>query len=43
VRLGAAAGGQKADVVLAALRGRFVTVLVVDEEIADAILKDEVP
>jgi deoxyribonucleoside regulator len=43
VRLGAAAGGQKADAVRAALRGRFVTVLVVDEEIADAILKDEAP
>jgi deoxyribonucleoside regulator len=39
VRVGAAAGREKADAVLAALRGRFVTVLVVDEETADAILR----
>jgi DNA-binding transcriptional regulator LsrR (DeoR family) len=38
VRLGAAAGAQKADAVLAALRGSLITTLVVDEETAARIL-----
>ncbi|MGO9310371.1 MAG: sugar-binding transcriptional regulator [Spirochaetia bacterium] len=38
VRLGLAAGTDKAAVVRGALRGRFVTALVVDEEIAEAIV-----
>ncbi len=38
IRLGAAAGAQKADAVLAALRGGLVTTLVVDEEAAARIL-----
>ena len=37
-RLGAAAGAQKADAVLAAIRGQFVTTLVVDEAIASRVL-----
>ncbi|MGA2480659.1 MAG: sugar-binding transcriptional regulator [Spirochaetia bacterium] len=38
VRVGAAAGENKADAVLAAIRGRFVTALVVDEAIASRVL-----
>jgi deoxyribonucleoside regulator len=38
VRLGVAAGGEKAAVVLAALRGGFVTMLVVDEPIAVSLV-----
>ena len=38
IRLGAAAGAQKADAVLAALRGGLVTTLVLDEEAAARIL-----
>lgn len=37
-RLGVASGKEKAAAVLGALRGRFVTALVVDEEIAEAII-----
>ena len=38
IRLGAAAGAQKADAVLAALCGGLITTLVVDEEVAARIL-----
>ena len=38
LRLGTAAGASKAEAVLAAIRGRFVTILVVDEEIATKVL-----
>ena len=41
LRLGAAAGAQKADAVLAALRGNLITTLVVDEEVAARILAAE--
>ena len=37
VRIGLAAGTEKAVAVRAALRGGFITALVVDEEIAEAI------
>ena len=40
VRIGLAAGTQKAAAVRAALRGGFVTAHVVDEEIAEAISED---
>ena len=38
VRVGAAAGARKAEAVLAAIRGSFVTALVVDEAIASRVL-----
>ena len=38
VRIGAAAGGEKTAVVLAALRGGFLTMLVVDEPIAVSLV-----
>ena len=41
VRVGAAAGARKADAVLAAIRGRFVTALVVDEAIASRVLSSQ--
>jgi DNA-binding transcriptional regulator LsrR (DeoR family) len=41
VRIGLAAGTEKATAVRAALRGGFVTALVVDEEIAEAIDEED--
>jgi deoxyribonucleoside regulator len=39
IRLGAAAGAAKAEAVLAAIRGRFVNTLVIDQEIAALVLE----
>jgi deoxyribonucleoside regulator len=43
VRVGAAAGASKAEAVMAAIRGRLVTALVVDEAIAAQVLSTPLP